>query len=555
MPRIQTLSVRNYRSMGDPISVEFPESKPLVLVGENNAGKSNIVRALDLILGTRWPGNHDPDDHEFHLRERDRQMQVLVEFDPDDPFGGGYTDLLWSYDETGEDDPVTYRAAPSQKGYESDYVSNDARDECVCMVVEADRNLDYHLSYRSRYTLLSKLMRKFHKEMVGNEEVRQRLEELFEEIRTEFEQVTSFSNFSETLSSRLGALAGSMTHQLQVDFQAYNPTNFFRALRLQAAEQGNPRTLEELGTGEKQLLALSFAYAYASAFHGGLILVIEEPEAHLHPMAQRWLAGQVSELCEEGLQVVMTTHSPNFINLLDLEGLVLVRKEGSATHTTQVSRDELLAYCRATGATAATEETILPFYAAQATTEILEGFFAKAIVLVEGDTEVLALPEYLRQCGLNTDEEGIAIIGVGGKGNLAKWRRLFDAFGIPTYIVFDNDGSDDPDGTRRRDALQAVGITADDRDDFIQEDEWRVEPEVSVFGQDFEIAMRSFFDDYDDLEEEARDTGISGKPFVARWIAERLERNNEDEGWRYFQSLAEAISELPTYLDATDKPD
>jgi putative ATP-dependent endonuclease of OLD family len=545
MPRIETLHVRNYRSIGNTVSIDFPENQPLVLVGENNAGKSNIIQALDLVLGSRWPGNHDPDDHEFHLRERDRQMDIHVDFDSDDPFGSGYTRLFWSYNETTDGQPVTYRAAPSQKGYDADYVSNDARDECVCMVVEADRNLDYHLSYRSRYTLLSKLMRDFHKEMVGDDDVKERLEELFEEIRGEFERVTSFSNFSDTLSSQLGDLAGSMSHQLQVDFQAYNPTNFFRALQLQAVEEEDPRTLEELGTGEKQLLALSFAYAYADAFHGGLKLVIEEPEAHLHPMAQRWLAEQVNELCEEGLQVVLTTHSPNFINLLDLDGLVLVRKEDSATRTTQVSRQELLEYCRQTGAHAATEETILPFYAAQATSEILEGFFAKVVVLVEGDTEALALPEYLRRCGLNTDKEGIAIIEVGGKGNLAKWKRLFEVFEIPTYVVFDNDGSgDDADGTKRRDALQAVGIEADGRDELIHEEDWRVESEVSVFGDNFETAMRRFFNDYEELEEEAQEAGVSGKAFIARWVAKQIEYDPEERGWQCFEQMEEALRSL-----------
>lgn len=544
MPRITALEIQNYRSIGDIIRVEVPEGQPIVLVGENNSGKSNVIRALDLVLGARWPGNHDPEDHEFHLRDRTREISIAVEFATGDRFGGTYTDMLWQYDETGPGDPVDYGVAPSRRGRDMDWVNGDDRDECVCMVVEADRNLDYHLSYRSKYTLLSKLMHSFHKELTEDQETKEELEELFGEIKDRFENITQFSDFSDTLSEQLINLTGNMTHSLEVDFQAYNPTNFFRALRLQAAEQGEPRTLEELGTGEKQVLALSFAYAYATAFHGGIILVIEEPEAHLHPLAQRWLADRINELCEGGLQVVLTTHSPNFIDLLNLEGMVLVRKPDDATRVVQRTTEELVQHCQQTGAEQADPTNILPFYAAQATNEILEGFFAKAVVLVEGDTEALALPVYLEHCGLETNRQGVAVIGVGGKGNLAKWKRLFEAYDIPTYIVFDNDGSqDDEDGTRRRDALQAVGIDADDRDDFIDEDEWRVEENVSVFGENFEHAMRDFFDDYEDLEADAETAGVSGKPFIARWVAERLNEDPGQAGWTCYNEMAQAIEE------------
>ncbi len=59
-------------------------------------------------------------------------------------------------------------------------------------------------------------------------------------------------------------------------------------------------------------MALVFAHAYARAFYGGIILVIEEPEAHLHPLAQEWLARKIHQMAADGLQIVITTHSPHF---------------------------------------------------------------------------------------------------------------------------------------------------------------------------------------------------------------------------------------------------
>src|SRR4051794_31106032 len=49
-----------------------------------------------------------------------------------------------------------------------------------------------------------------------------------------------------------------------------------------------------------------------------------------------------------------------------------------------------------------------------------------------------------------TAEEGVAIIPVHGKGNLAKSRRLFTVYEIRCFVVFDNDGDEDDKEARIR---------------------------------------------------------------------------------------------------------
>jgi len=188
-----------------------------------------------------------------------------------------------------------------------------------------------------------------------------------------------------------------------------------------------------------------------------------------------------------------------------------------------------------------TAENILPFYAANATREILEGFFAKTVVLVEGPTEALALPLYLEKCGFSNVKEGVAIIAVHGKGNLAKWRRLFLAYSIPTYCIFDNDSEDDKTGEHRRDALRAIGIADASHDKCIKTTDWVVEPERSVFGADFEQALRQHFQGYQGLEAQVRKEGVESKPFVARQVAERMKRDQQDPGWTKLDTLAAAL--------------
>ncbi|RMD62572.1 hypothetical protein D6833_06720, partial [Candidatus Parcubacteria bacterium] len=352
-----------------------------------------------------------------------------------------------------------------------------------------------------------------------------------------------FKAFVESLQQEMDGLVSTMPHRLDVDFEAYNPVNFFHALRLQAPEKDEPRTLEEMGTGEQQVLALAFAHAYAKAFHGGLVLIVEEPEAHLHPLAQQWLGYRLRSQCREGLQLVITTHSPAFVDVEGLEGLVLVHKKQGQTRVYQLSRCNLVAKCIELGVPEAkvTVDNVLPFYAANATTDLLSGFFARAVVLVEGPTEVLALPRLLAKRGLQVEREGIAVLGVGGKGNLTKWYRLYTAYGIPCYIVFDNDSRDARSGNQRKDALRTVGVRDAECDQLIDTDAWVVEERYTIFGKDFEHSLRSNFGHYATLESQAKQYGIDSKPFVARWVVDRLDSHSDDPGWGKVEEMVKYL--------------
>lgn len=550
MARVEELEVANYRSIGKHAArISFPPDTPVVLLGENNAGKSNLVKALQLVLGEKWPGNHDPEDHEFYGRERNKRICIDVYFDQGDMYGGRYDQVKFRFDPDAEGDPVTFGGKPIIKEWHGDtsYINSEDRETCTCIVVGAERNLDYQLSYKSKYTFLSKLMHRFHKAMLEDDEVKGDLEEIFSDIKSKFHDVDQFSTFTEGLQDNLDQLVGSMSHQLEVDFEAYNPVNFFRALRLQAVEDDQVRALDELGTGEEQVLAIAFAHAYAKAFHGGIFLIIEEPEAHLHPIMQRWLSRRIHEMSEDGLQILMTTHSPAFVDLLNLEGLVLAKKGSNGTYTIQKTAGDLAKHCIDKGVPEdlIDEATILSFYKAHATEKILSGFFAKKVILVEGPTEKLALPEYFRQVGFDLLERGVEVLSVGGKGDLAKWWRLFTLYEIPTYIIFDNDADDDDNESRRKDALGALNVDNNQIEAVIQSDEWLIEDKYSVFGVDFETTLRQLIPEYESFESEAKKyIDSKSKPLIARYAARKTHLERYHSAHSKFAELADRIASL-----------
>jgi putative ATP-dependent endonuclease of OLD family len=251
-------------------------------------------------------------------------------------------------------------------------------------------------------------------------------------------------------------------------------------------------------------------------------------------------------MAQDGLQLIITTHSPYFINLEFINGIYLVSKK-EQTEVSNTNASELAEFCKATGAPRADEKTIVPFYSSHSKPHILNGFFAKKIILVEGETEELALPSYFEKIGLDTLKDGVAIIGVSGKGNLAKWWRLYKCYNIPTFICFDNDKKDDGKNTKRTEALKAIGIDDGEIEGLLNSEDWNINSNFCVFGADFETTMRNSFTRYAEIEAEEIERLGSSKPIVAKAVAERIlseDINSEDTGWEQFNALKEFIEQL-----------
>jgi len=473
MASLTSITIENYRSIGEnPITITFPENQPIIIIGENNSGKTNIIRAIDILFGEWHPKYKEFEDHDYFGRNGENKIIIKAEV-------SGFQNRLGrngEYTCTGFNLEVQKGVhnkfvAIQSDGNDNQYVSNELREELSTVLITSEQNLNFQLSYSTKYTLLSKVTKAFHDKLTSDANKINRLKDLYHQIINIFDEVAEFKDFKYKMSSITGELIQNMTHGLELDFSAYDPSNYYKNIRVLPHENGESRNFDELGTGQQQILALSFAHAYAKCFKNekGLILIIDEPEAHLHPLAQKWLARTLYQMAQDGLQIVITTHSPYFIDLEFLEGIYLVRKEYGMTSVIHQTKNEFVDYCKNNGANKSDVNTIIPFYVKSATSNILKGFFAKKLVLVEGMTEELALPIYLEKVGLDVLKEGIDIISVGGKGELAKWWRLFTAYKIPCYVCFDNDAENDKQGNKRKDFLNTIGLKDNDQSNILKQ--------------------------------------------------------------------------------------
>jgi predicted ATP-dependent endonuclease of OLD family len=157
----------------------------------------------------------------------------------------------------------------------------------------------------------------------------------------------------------------------------------------------------------------------------GELLLIEEPELMLAPQQQRHLYRLLRRYAEKN-QVIYSTRAPALLDATYFEEIIRLDRTTAGTSVRRARRELLNDYQRLR-------------IQAEFDHERTEMFFASAVVLVEGQTERLALPLIFRRLGQDPDALGISIVEVGGKGNLGLVARVLAEMGIPHVIVHDSD--------------------------------------------------------------------------------------------------------------------
>ncbi len=100
MATLHEITIDKFRSI-DHIDFTFPDKSPLILVGENNAGKSNIIAAIDIILGEMHPKYRLIEQKDYYQRT---PCNIEIKAQLREPLGSKYYSLLWQHNHS-EDDP------------------------------------------------------------------------------------------------------------------------------------------------------------------------------------------------------------------------------------------------------------------------------------------------------------------------------------------------------------------------------------------------------------------------------------------------------------------
>ncbi len=444
---VSAVRATGYRNLNGTIGLCHPLA---IIVGENNAGKSNVIDAIRTVLepeagprarcwlreedfahdgrGTRLA---DELEIEVHLSDltKAEQARMVTCLAPQAGEGVAKLRLKATIHPTGRVQTQWFGGDSQQAD-----VERHARDAVRFVYLPPLRDAVSDLRPgrdNKLISLISALAPDGHADRDAIVNAAQTANEALDLIPTIVSARTH-------VAKRLGSMTGGHRYAQQSGL-AFEDPQFRRVVGALRAKIGELAALEmdENGLGYNNLLYMAVLLAAIADAPEDQeptlrVLLVEEPEAHLHPQLQDLLMRFLESEAVGPTQVIVTTHSPSFASSARVERLtVLARPSANALPEARLPRDfglepKQLAYLRRF--LDVTKASLL---------------FARAVILVEGVAEQLLVPVIAERIGRPLAPNGVAVINVGGVA-FPPFTDLFAPDRLPYRLAVISDSDSQP---------------------------------------------------------------------------------------------------------------
>jgi predicted ATP-dependent endonuclease of OLD family len=472
--KISALKIKGFRSFG-PEEVIIPLSQRLSgFVGLNSAGKTTALEALRKIFGSSlsereiYPKdfhigkNENPDE----ISERELAVEVRIEFSEEEeeavphffsnmvvddqgelPYIRIRLEATWeksALNPEGEIDVKTYFIKVSEGKIENEdskqIFPNHFRSLIQVLYVPAIRRPAEQLRYVSG-SILFRVLRK----IKWNEKFKEDFDEKIAEINEAFKGLPEFDTVQSSISSFWQQFHKDERYKdTTLGFGGSDFDTILKKLEISFSPTGTHKSfdIDELGEGYRSLFYLTLVCALLDIEETlaneddeetiGVsrplltLLAIEEPENHIAPQ----LLGRVIKILniiseQENSQVLLSSHTPAIIKRLGPESILHFRiTEEFKTEVNSIllpeEKDEAYKYVR------------------QAVHNYPEIYFARLVIIGEGDSEEVIFNRLMNVMDVDFDDNIITFAPLGHRFVNHIW-KLLTALHIPYITLLDLD--------------------------------------------------------------------------------------------------------------------
>lgn len=447
---LSTLRLWNFRKYcamadGKPgLEIHFQEGVN-VLIGENDSGKTAIVDAIRYVLRTQSGEFIQFEDKDFYQEpdgNRKDEFKIECVFDGINEQDAGlfWEWLSWNDDKTKyllkvwldakrKDNIIMSTFSAGIEG-QAERMDSEAREllKVVYFKPLRDALTDMTHGYKSRLAQIlgAHELFKTEKDVHGNI-IKHKLETDYEKLKKEIENYFKVGGGGESITSEINSflrehfLLNGDPRNAEVKLAGGELTEILRLLDL--IMEGN-----KSGLGTLNLLCIAAEMLLFNNQKKGLKLaLVEELEAHLHPQYQLRLIEYISSQ-EKNEQFILSTHSITLASKIKLASMIILKGNDAFPMSSEYTKMKPADYNFLERFLDATKANL---------------FFAKGLIMVEGDAENLLIPAVAQLIGKNLYRYGVSVVNVGSTAykryvNIFK-RKDEKSFGMPIAVVSDLD--------------------------------------------------------------------------------------------------------------------
>ena len=483
--RLSKLKLMNYRCFGSEEQVILIDALT-TFIGNNSAGKTAALSALNCMFSEN-SGDRILQRSDFHLpkqmapdemESQNLYIEAVFEFEElqsetggseyaipvffqhlvvDNPGGLPYLrirlEATWEKSSTIEgsiDSKISYITCPESGGIEENHRTPAARrdlDKIRVVYIPAVRDPSRQLKNASG-TMMYQVMSSIN----WSEETKGNVKTKIKELNEQFVREKGVSMFGTSLAEQWKAYDSD--DRYSTASLRFNSTDIETSIRktevvFEPTETGKEYTIDQMGDGLRSLFYISLVDSILDV-EGKMqreieadpentsfsrkppiltIVALEEPENHIAPHLLGKLVGNLRNIAgKHNAQAIMTSHSPAIVKRVDPENLRYFRMD----------KDLLASKVRSITLPEKECAQDQYKYIKEAVRAYPELYFAKLVILGEGDSEEIILPKYWEALNGSVDVGGISIVPLGGRHVNHFWRLLND-LQIPHITLLDLD--------------------------------------------------------------------------------------------------------------------